>query len=409
MPILGSQSAAAKGVPTAPTIGTATVTNSTTVSLTFTAPSFSKLPITSYTVTSSPSIALSTSGTSSPVTVTGTFVSAQAYTFTIVANHANGSSTASSASNSITPFVVPKFAYAAGGGSPRGSSIEKLSMPGEAVSTLGATLTGNMDLLSGHANSGTAGYAVAGRGTDGNIVSRVDKITFSNDAKSTLASSLADNSWYTASCANSGTAGYTGSGFTDTKPPGDPQYSMLKRIYKITYSNDSTSVNSNDLPDYRFLMGSHANSGTAGYWAGGYNYTLSPSQRADMSKMPFSTETPATLSATLTVTNHALAGFANSGTAGYTYGGEGSGSPTRIEKLAYSNDTNSTVSATLATGVNYPIGASNNGTAAYVLGTSSANTTIQKLTFSGDTVSAVTATLVTSHLAGAAFANSGVL
>jgi hypothetical protein len=64
---------------------------------------------------------------------------------------------------------------------------------------------------------------------------------------------------------------------------------------------------------------------------------------------------------------------------------------------------------TLATGVNYPIGASNNGTAAYVLGTSSANTTIQKLTFSGDTVSAVTATLASSHLAGAAFANSGTL
>jgi trimeric autotransporter adhesin len=409
MPILGAQSSGAKGPASAPTVGTATVTNSTTVSLAFTAPSFSKLPITSYTVTSSPSIALSTSGTSTPLTVTGSFASDQAYTFTIIANHANGSSTASSASNSITPFVVPKFAYAAGGGGPRGSSIEKLSMPGEAVSTLGATLTGNMDLLSGHANSGTAGYAVAGRGTDGNIVSRVDKITFSNDAKSTLASSLADNNWYTASCANSGTAGYTGSGFTDTKPPGDNQYGMLKRIYKITYSNDSTSVNSNDLPDYRFLMASHANSGTAGYWAGGYNYNASPAQRADMAKMPFSNQTPSTIAATLVVTNHTVAGFANSGTAGYTFGGEGTGSSTRIEKLAYSNDTNSTVSAPLSIGINYGIGASNNGTAGYVLGASTANTTIQKLTFSGDTVSTVSATFAVSHIAGAAFANSGIL
>ena len=104
MPILGSQSAGTKGAPDAPTVGTATVTDSTTVSLTFTAPGFSKLPITSYTVTSSPSIALSTSGTSSPLTVTGSFASSTAYTFTIVANHANGSSTASAASNSVTPI-----------------------------------------------------------------------------------------------------------------------------------------------------------------------------------------------------------------------------------------------------------------------------------------------------------------
>ena len=102
MPILGSQGAGTKGVPTTPTVGTATVTNSTTVSLTFTAP-FSKLPITSYTVVSSPSIALSTSGTSSPLTVTGTFVIGTEYTFTVTATNANGTSTASSASNSITP------------------------------------------------------------------------------------------------------------------------------------------------------------------------------------------------------------------------------------------------------------------------------------------------------------------
>jgi hypothetical protein len=109
MPILSSSSGSTKGPASAPTVGTATVTNSATVSLAFTVPSFSKLPITSYTVTSSPSIALSTSGTSTPLTVTGSFAQGQAYTFTIIANHANGSSTASSASNSITPYPAPVF------------------------------------------------------------------------------------------------------------------------------------------------------------------------------------------------------------------------------------------------------------------------------------------------------------
>jgi hypothetical protein len=90
-------------VPQAPTVGTASVTNATTVSLTFTAGATGGSSITSYTVASSPSISLSTSGTSSPLTVTGTFASGTAYTFTIVATNAQGPSTASSASNSITP------------------------------------------------------------------------------------------------------------------------------------------------------------------------------------------------------------------------------------------------------------------------------------------------------------------
>jgi hypothetical protein len=102
MPIIGSSAGSAKSSPVAPTIGTATATNATTVSLTFTAP-FSKLPITSYTVTSSPSITLSTSGTSSPLTVTGSFASNTAYTFAITAANANGTSSASSTSNSVTP------------------------------------------------------------------------------------------------------------------------------------------------------------------------------------------------------------------------------------------------------------------------------------------------------------------
>jgi len=92
-------------VPQAPTIGTATITNTSTVSLAFTAGATGGKAITSYTVTSSPSISLSTSGTSSPVTVTGTFAAGTAYTFYLTAVNANGSSTASSASNSITQWA----------------------------------------------------------------------------------------------------------------------------------------------------------------------------------------------------------------------------------------------------------------------------------------------------------------
>ena len=104
-----SSSVTATTVPQAPTIGTASVTNSTTVSIPFTEGATGGSSITSYTATSSPSISLSVSGTSSPLTVTGTFATSQAYTFTISAVNTNGTSSASSASNSVTPKPDPSF------------------------------------------------------------------------------------------------------------------------------------------------------------------------------------------------------------------------------------------------------------------------------------------------------------
>lgn len=101
MPILGS-SASPKGVPGAPTIGTATAGDGS-ASVTFSAPSFSKLPIASYTVTASPG-GLTGTGASSPITVTG-LTNGTAYTFTVRASHANGQSAASSSSNSVSPLA----------------------------------------------------------------------------------------------------------------------------------------------------------------------------------------------------------------------------------------------------------------------------------------------------------------
>ena len=75
MPVLGSSASGAKSAPVAPTIGTATnvgsgrAYNNGAATVTFTAPT-SKLPITSYTVTSTPG-SFTASGSSSPITVAG--------------------------------------------------------------------------------------------------------------------------------------------------------------------------------------------------------------------------------------------------------------------------------------------------------------------------------------------------
>jgi hypothetical protein len=85
-------------IPNAPTIGTATATSDVAATITYTAAVLGATG-TTFTATSNPS---SITGTgSSPITVTG-LTASTSYTFTVTAGNANGTSAASSASNSIT-------------------------------------------------------------------------------------------------------------------------------------------------------------------------------------------------------------------------------------------------------------------------------------------------------------------
>jgi hypothetical protein len=90
--------------PNAPTIGTATSGN-TSASVTFTTPANNGgSTILDYTATSSPGGFTATSATS-PITVAG-LTNGTAYTFTVKARNAIGSSVASAASNSVTPAAL---------------------------------------------------------------------------------------------------------------------------------------------------------------------------------------------------------------------------------------------------------------------------------------------------------------
>jgi len=91
-------------VPDAPTSVSATIGN-TQSTVSFTVPSNNGgATITGYTVTSNPG-SFTASGASSPITVTG-LTNGTAYTFTVVATNSVGNSSASDASNSVTPAVV---------------------------------------------------------------------------------------------------------------------------------------------------------------------------------------------------------------------------------------------------------------------------------------------------------------
>ena len=131
-------------VPQTPTIGTPTATNTTTVSLPFTAGGTGGKTITSYTVISSPSISLSVSGTSSPLTVTGSYATNTPYTFTIAAVNANGTSVASSSSSSVTPVTIYQLSatYNSSGTYTVPSGITKVAVIGVAGGGGGAGADG---------------------------------------------------------------------------------------------------------------------------------------------------------------------------------------------------------------------------------------------------------------------------
>jgi hypothetical protein len=149
MRILGVVSSSSREVPNAPTIGTATdvgtsrAFNNGAATVTFTAPTFDGgLPITGYTVTSSPG-GFTATGAASPLTVAG-LASSTAYTFTAVATNSRGNSTASSASNSITATTVPQAptigtATDLGTGSTVSVAFTPGATGGKAVSTYTAT------------------------------------------------------------------------------------------------------------------------------------------------------------------------------------------------------------------------------------------------------------------------------
>jgi hypothetical protein len=98
-------------VPQAPTITGVTRVSNTQASIAFNPNNNGGFSLSGVTFTSSPSVGLSWSGTTSPITVTGSFVLNQSYTFTMTSTNYAGTSLSSSASAGlvVNPSVAPNF------------------------------------------------------------------------------------------------------------------------------------------------------------------------------------------------------------------------------------------------------------------------------------------------------------
>ncbi|MDH3342387.1 MAG: fibronectin type III domain-containing protein [Gammaproteobacteria bacterium] len=135
--------------PGAPTIGTATA-GDTQASVAFTAPaSDGGSAIIGYTATSSPGNKTSIGCTASPCTVTG-LTNGTPYTFTVTATNAIGTSTASSASSSITPKAnqtitfgtAPSMTYGGGSGTVSATATSGLTVTFASTTPLVCSVSG---------------------------------------------------------------------------------------------------------------------------------------------------------------------------------------------------------------------------------------------------------------------------
>lgn len=251
MRILGTVASSSREVPNAPTIGTATnvgsgrAYNNGRADVTFTAPTFDGgLPITSYTVTSSPG-GFTASGASSPLTVTG-LASSTSYTFTVTATNARGTGPASAASNSITATTVPQAptigtATDAGTGTSVTVAYTAGATGGAAVSTYTATSspgsltgTGASPITVSGLTSGTA-YTFTVTATNANGTSSASAA--SNSV--TPATPLGQASWESISTT---TLTGTASSITFSSIPSTYKYLQLRGIAR----DDKTSNYNND-------------------------------------------------------------------------------------------------------------------------------------------------------------------
>ena len=271
MPIIGSSSSGAKPAPTVPTSVSASNSssgrafNNGAASVSFTAPSTSKLPVTSYTVTSSPG-SFTASGASSPLTVTG-LQSNTAYTYTVTATSAAGTSSASSASSSVTATTVPQA-----------PTIGSATAGTDATTQVNVAFTGNAtggSAITGYTATSSPG-GITGTGASSPItvsgLSSSTAYTFTvtaTNANGTSAASSASSSITTATptsfesiatASNTGTNTYTFSSIPQT-------YKSLQiRIYVTTVTNGSSiAISPNgSSPAYTHKIVANNGSTTAG-------------------------------------------------------------------------------------------------------------------------------------------------
>ena len=191
---------------------------------------------------------------------------------------------------------------------------------------------------------------------------------------------------------------------------GDTGAGKTDVIRKLPFSTDSAATLAATLSADTAYTSGMADSPTAGYVGGG----LTSAYITTVDKLTFSTDGVASLGTGLSSARLLTIGLGNAGVAGYFAGGYTTAAVNTVDKFAFSDDSRTTLGTGLDGASNTGEGMSNSGTAGYVgagyidLGSGLVYTDIvYKITYSDDSMSTLTATLDTAMRYGGGMANVG--
>jgi len=434
----GSASAtyAAATIPQTPTISTIGVNSSTNVTLNWSGANGGIAP-TSVTVGISPSISLTYSGTSTALSVTGSYVQAISYTFTISQTNPMGTSgtsagVASTPNPLITGLYITNAANITGLGAIGGwfnKSVTKLRFDNETQST-GTTAPTYRIRNAGYSNIGIAGY-LAGGVSGGTFASysqqntgtvwqtTIDKLNYATESYSSI-SGLSTPSGASGAIQYSDAAGFSNSGVAGYIIGGSSQgasgNSTTVTVNKMTYSNDTvsnlTSVGGSGQPYFAsggaYIFSTNMRQLISNTGSSAYLHSSNAGSGASFGtfyKWTYSTDNYASIASTMSGIFSFGGVSSNGNTFGYYF--NESGSQNTMYKLTFSNDTWASISTTLSAVRGTGVPGSNSTTAAYFAG-GQASTSIDKVLYSNDTRSTLSATLGAIQDAGVAISNNAV-
>jgi hypothetical protein len=193
-----------------------------------------------------------------------------------------------------------------------------------------------------------------------------------------------------------GVAGYVGGGTTG---------SNTNRIEKFTFSTETIATLGATLSSSRRLVAGFSDTNVAGYAAGGFT----TGRVATVDKLTYSSDTVATLGAGLPSSRYAAFGWGDPGVYGYTVSGITTVNISDITRTLFSTDVMSACS-TSWTVMREGHGASDVGVAGYGFGgyTSSAQTVARKMGFASETQTNMGSALSQSRATPSCVANPAV-
>jgi hypothetical protein len=236
-------------------------------------------------------------------------------------------------------------------------------------------------------------------------VNTIDRIDFFNETVSAPDNNLTQARGTLAGVSNSN-YGYFAGGFNPSvSPPG------VNTIDRIDFFNETVSAPDNNLTQARGFLAAVSNS-NYGYFAGGFDPSVSPPRVNTIDRIDFSNETtsnPVDLE-NLTQARSSLAGVSNSNY-GYFGGGEAPPSVNTIDRLDFSSETVSAPGNNL-TQARYFLAAVSNSNYGYFAGgfgltvSPSIVNTIDRIDFSNETISTPGNNLTDERLRLTAVSNS---